>query len=101
MTCLTSKFETFEPRTLCNRTKTVLKTNKYIIFVFRYRAEENGSASLYDETKMQKEVTENNPSCPIADSYLNACNNIIDAAQYIGVTFDVRKGRLIIFSKYF
>ena len=30
--------------------------------------------------------------CPMADSILNSCNNVMDAAQYIGVTFDVRKG---------
>lgn len=30
-------------------------------------------------------------ACPLADNFLNRCSKIIDAAQYIGVTFDTTK----------
>ena len=54
--------------------------------------ENNDDQFLYDENTMQLESVGDKVACPIADSILNACGNIIDAAQYIGVTFDIRKG---------
>ena len=48
--------------------------------------------SVYDLTSQHEKSEYNDASCPMADNALNMCYNIIDAAQYIGVTFDVRKG---------
>jgi len=47
---------------------------------------------LYDPNDYTMQSVGDDISCPIADSILNACMDIIDAAQYIGVTFDIRKG---------
>ena len=48
--------------------------------------------NVYDLTSQHEKSEYNDASCPMADNALNMCYNIIDAAQYIGVTFDVRKG---------
>lgn len=58
---------------------------------------DNDATFLYDSATIEKEAGAEAPSCPQADSILNACNNIIDAAQYIGVTFDIRKGPDVLF----
>jgi len=51
-----------------------------------------GNKFLFDDNTLERQVVGDDISCPIADSILNACNDIIDASQYIGVTFDIRKG---------
>ena len=48
---------------------------------------------LFDFNTLEQQSVGDDVSCPIADSILNACMDIIDAAQYIGVTFDIRKGK--------
>ena len=45
------------------------------------------SGSLYDETDIDSGVDK--VTCPRADNAANACAKIIDAAQYIGVTYDM------------
>ena len=47
---------------------------------------------LYDENTFERQSVGSDTSCPIADSIINACKNIIDAAQYIGVTYDITGG---------
>ena len=43
---------------------------------------------LYDENTWKQQSVGKETSCPLADSILNKCHKIIDASQYIGVTFD-------------
>lgn len=47
---------------------------------------------LYDPNDYTHQSVGDDVACPLADNILNACKDIIDAAQYIGVTFDIRKG---------
>ena len=54
----------------------------------RFMAQNEGQF-LYDENNWKQQNVGSDVSCPLADNILNACNAIIDAAQYIGVTFDI------------
>ena len=46
---------------------------------------------IYDEQNIERQ-TEVSYACPDFDTLRNTCGEVIDAAQYIGVTFDVTKG---------
>ena len=52
----------------------------------------NDKNFLFDDNSLEAQFVGDDISCPLADNILNACNSIIDAAQYIGVTFDVTVG---------
>jgi len=60
-------------------------------FVDERFMEQNEGQFLYDENTFEKQSVGSDVSCPLADNILNACNAIIDAAQYIGVTYDASK----------
>ena len=47
---------------------------------------------LYDPNTLEMSHLDDDKSCGISDTFLNQCGNILDGAQYIGVTFDIRFG---------
>ena len=51
------------------------------------------AVELYDEQNLDRQ-TATNYKCPDMDTLRNTCGTVIDAAQYIGVTFDVTKERV-------